>query len=339
MQYVNEKRYPLAHKSFYLLATLVLLAAHGVAHGQDEPIFEELSRHFKQPYLDVGLVAQAVGDFVFDREDTAGNNGFSIAAARLRAQGELDFGFGYFFQTEFTSSTPILDARVSYRYSPALIVDAGLFKSPFSAEFLIPAPSIDFVNRSQVVSALAPGREVGVALRGRTPSRQLFYSVGVFNGNGRQGISGNDNDGFLVAGRLAFTPELDGAFLEIGGNGAVSEDPARDRALLGLDFRFTQARLLVSGEAIFATFDPDFGPDQDPHGIHATFGYMLVPDRHQLLLRLDTYDPDDADNRSFLVFGYNFWPSQPFEFQLNYLFPFDDDVGDHQFLINFQVAF
>jgi hypothetical protein len=341
MRYFKRNRYLYRTKGVLAFLALLIVLNPGAVHGQDEPIFEELSRHFKQPYLNVGVLVQAVGDVVFDRDDEPGNNGFSLGAARLRVQGELDFGFGYFFQTEFTSGNPLLDARVSYRYSRGLIIDAGLFKTPFSAEFLIPAPAIDFVNRSRVVSSLAPGRDVGIALRGRTASGQLFYSVGVFNGNGRQGIGGNDNNALLTAGRLAFSPALEGASLEFGGNAAYSNDPTRERTLLGVDFRFTQERILVSGEALFAAFDPDLGPDRDPRGYHATFGYMLVPERHQILFRLENFIPDNgSDDMPFFVFGYNFWPSRPIELQLNYLIPLEDgDIGNHRVLVNFQVAF
>ena len=40
------------------------------------------------------------------------------------------------------------------------------------------------------------------------------------------------------------------------------------------------------------------------------------------------------------MLGYNFWPSTPFELQLNYLLPVSDgDTDNHQILVNFQVTF
>jgi len=60
----------------------------------------------------------------------------------------------------------------------------GLFKSPFSHEFLTSAASLDFVRRSQVVSALAPARRIGAQLRGALGGGLIAYRLGVFNGNG-----------------------------------------------------------------------------------------------------------------------------------------------------------
>ncbi|MBT8402068.1 MAG: OprO/OprP family phosphate-selective porin, partial [Rhodothermia bacterium] len=155
--------------------TAVLIAAFGVlfpssASAQDdagEPEFDRLEQFLKRGYFNAGVVIQTVGDFIWDRDALPGHNGFSIATSRLKVDGGLDFGLGYLFQTDFARSPSLIDARLSYRISPELKLDAGLFKAPFSAEQLIAAPSIDFVNRSQVVNILSPGRQVGVSLSGR----------------------------------------------------------------------------------------------------------------------------------------------------------------------------
>ena len=309
----------------------------------EEPLYDELVRRFKTKPLSLGLVAQAVADVQFDRP--TGGNGFSLANARLSVRGTLDHGFSYVVQAGFTSDPVILDARISYAFSPAFIIDAGMFKAPFSAELLISTPSIDFVNRSQVVSTLAPGRQVGVGFRGQTPSGVLRYRAGIFNGNGRQ-LSGNDNNAFLYAARLVVVPMLTSGNIEIGGSIAYSEDdlPAFSgtRLLVGGDFRWTYQRLLLSGEAIYADVDFENGSQRQPFGYQATVGYMIRPDRHQVLTRLDVMDFDNpaAARLPFVVLGYNFWPSQPFEIQVNYLVPANDaDFGNHQVLVNFQVAF
>jgi len=70
--------------------------------------------------------------------------------------GNIDKKFSYFFQFDFTKSSAVLDAKLRYQYSTAFGIDAGLFKAPFSREYLTYAADIDFINRSQVVSTLAP---------------------------------------------------------------------------------------------------------------------------------------------------------------------------------------
>lgn len=322
------RRISLAFFAFCLCTSPLL------AQSTEEPLLASLQRAFKQEALSIGVVIQTVGDYQFDPDYSPGNPGFSLAAARLQVKGDLDGGFGYFFQTEFVSANPLLDARVSYTYNPMFTIDAGLFKAPFSAEFLIPAPGIDFVNRSRVVAALAPNRQVGVALRG-TLAEQVTYSLGMFNGNGRS-LGGNNDDTFLYVGRLA-TQVLEG--LEVGAN--VGYHDTIDRFLLGGDFRFSTEVLLLSGEVIYANTDPVIAPRYRSAGFHGTVGYMLVPNRHQLLARIDFFHPDlDINTDDFLVFGYNFWPTTAFEFQVNYLFPIDRfELDKSQILLNFQVAF
>jgi hypothetical protein len=313
--------------------------------GQDEPAFTRLTDAVKSEEFSVGVVVQAVGDLIWDREGLPGNNGFSISTARLSVQGDLDFGLGYFLQTDFSSSPALLDARLSYRIAEHLSLNAGLFKAPFSAEFLIPAPSIDFVNRSQSVSVLAPGRQLGVALRGGTADEMFGYNVGVFNGNGRS-LQGNDNGRLMYVGRVFTRPSMSEGSLEVGVNIAFSEDdfggtPA-DRLLFGGDFRWMRDRVFVSGEAIYADLDPVVGDSRQPFGYQATLGYMLSPARHQILARWDALDLDTpAGHSNFIVLGYNFWPSQAFEVQVNYLIPTHEgsDFADQQVLVNFQVAF
>ncbi len=321
------------------------LTAFSQTTSQDEPAFSRLTQAVKSDEFSVGVVVQAVGDLIWDRGGLPGNNGFSISTARLSVRGDLDFGLGYFMQTDFSRSPALLDARLSYRLAEQLVLDAGLFKAPFSAEFLIPAPSIDFVNRSQTVSALAPGRQLGVGLRGGTSDGMFGYRVAVLNGNGRS-LGGNDNDRLMYVGRVSTQPNLNEGSLEVGVNIAFSEDDiggfTGDRLLFGGDFRWTNDRLMVSGEAIYADLDPVVGDSRSPFGYQATFGYMLDPGRHQLLGRWDSLDLDTpAGSTDYFVLGWNFWPSQAFEFQLNYLIPVHDgsDVADQQVLVNFQVAF
>lgn len=82
-----------------------------------------------------------------------------------------------------------------YRITPDFSIKAGLFKSPFSYEFLTGSASIDFVNRSTVVNQLAPNRQIGFQLGGNFSGGKLRYKAGVFNGNGL-GINQNNDDQF-----------------------------------------------------------------------------------------------------------------------------------------------
>ena len=326
-----------------VLLFILSAGATSALHAQDEPLLERLQRQFQSEHFRLGMLTQVVGTLQFDADDAV--NGFSIGAARLSARGRLDGGFNYLLQTEFVSSPVLLDARLGYAFSETFSISAGVYKAPFSAEQLIPAANIDMINRSIVVSALAPGRQIGVSLDGYNPERTVMYSIGAFNGNGRS-LGGNDNNSLLYAGRLAVYPSLSEGSLELGLNLAYSEDPGpaggRTRFLFGGDARFQQERLLLAGEVIYGDIDAAVvaGGERNPVGYQATAGYMLEPGVHQVLLRLDGFDPDLAagDDVNFLIFGYNYWPTGAFELQVNFLAPLFEG-GRSAVLVNFQVSF
>lgn len=322
------------------------IASGRVSRAQEsdpsEPLLARITEGLNSEALRFGTLVQTVGDYTFDRDQPG--NGFSLSTARLRVRGRLDGGFNYDMQTDFTRSTVILDARMGIRFSSAFSVDAGMFKAPFSAEMLISSSSTDFINRSRIVGMLAPNRQIGVAATGSLVPGLLTVRAGAFNGNGRT-LSGNDNNEFLYVGRVTLTHDFGSTRLEFGANAAVSEDdmPAFQgrRTLLGADLRISSDRVFVSSEVIIADFDPDVGPTTNPLGYQITAGMMIDPGRHQVLARYDVLDRDDAIGaQSYLVVGYNFWPTSAFELQLNYLTPIDGpDSLISQILVNFQVAF
>ena len=140
-------------RNFILILCILFPAFAGDNLDQS---LEKLRDTFKKDYLSLGLVLQVVSDFQIERS-FPGNNGFTMANMRFIVSGEFDQKFGYLMRTNFINSPAILDAKLHYRFSKKFIIDLGQFKSPFSHEFLIPAESIDFVNRSRAVALLAPG--------------------------------------------------------------------------------------------------------------------------------------------------------------------------------------
>ncbi|RMG63965.1 MAG: hypothetical protein D6715_10510 [Calditrichaeota bacterium] len=343
----------------FSLGFIVALAFSGKAQ-QSEPAFEAFKQQFQKEYFSIGVLFQGVADFQPERS-MAGRNGFSIANARLRVYGKMDAGFGYLVQSSFVSNPVLLDGKMYLEVSPQLAVDFGLFKAPFSGELLTSAAALDFVNRSQVVSALAPGRQIGFQFRGRAAQDRLHYFAGMFNGNGRT-FSGNDNNHFLYAARAAFYPlKQDGVsrqapHVEVGLNGAVSKDdraaipfPGLDgpfsgnRYLYGLDLRAERYPYLLSGEILAASLDGRSGArmvDINPWGFHLTGGYYAMPDL-QLLVRWDSLHPDEvAPTVNLLILGLNYWPSQIAEFQLNWVADTDNNlVKNGQWLVNAQIYF
>ncbi len=339
-----------------MLSAVVLTACMSVSlRAQDEPVYDELVAAFKKKYLSVGILFQGVADFQLERS-FPGKNGFNISNARVILSGELDSGFGYHLKANLIKSPSLLDAKMSYAISPQWIVDVGLFKPPFSKEYLTGAGAIDFVNRSQVVTALAGRRQIGLQVRGKTSDAIVSYGIGMFNGNGFNG-NVNDNNAFLYVGRFAIMPHLAGGAdqenrLEIGVNGAYSNDsnapigggdlPAFDgkRLVYGGDVQWTRGRVLLSGEVLGARLARRGGDTRTPFGYHCTAGYMVTTNS-QLLLRYESFRADGlASDGRLLVVGYNLWPTKVTELQVNYVVPTADGaLKHHQLLVNAQLEF
>lgn len=332
-------------------AAILAIPTPGTAQ-QGEPQFGELTRFLKRDYFSLGVLLQTVADVQAERT-LPGENGFSIANFRLLVRGELDGRYGYFLQTNFAGSPSILDASMYYRPSSDVRFTVGQFKAPFSYEFLTSASAIDFVNRSQAVSTLVPGRQLGLAAS-VTPSAGAFgITAGVFNGNGTA-PNGNDGDGVMVVGRFFGTLDVgdDADQIIVGLNAAYSDDDNASfgggyvtgftghRTLLGADVRAMVGQFLLSGEVDYAVLDPELGTTQHPWGGHATVGYM-VRDDTQLLARFDFFDPElGLERQDWVVLGLNVWPTSATEFQVNYIVDTRDTAFDHhQLLVNFQFGF
>jgi hypothetical protein len=320
------------------LPLLLALCLFGSPLSAQEPLWDELQRRIKSEPISLGALFQFVGDAQVDRS-FPGEDGFSVANFRLSLSGQLDGGFDYFLQSNFGG---LLDARIGLTLHPSLTIDAGRFKTPYSREFLTGAGSIDFVNRSQSVTALAPNRALGVAARGALGD-ELSYSAGVFNGGG--GLGGNARGEMLGVARLSWQRDD----LEVALNGARqgdrrvinpgANDPsiATVRNLVGVDARLTQDRWLFAAELDIG--DGQIGTQDDPWGGFATLGYMTAEDS-QLLIRLDHFDTGAlGDERTLLIPGWNLWPTAATELQINAVLPLEGFNGDPQLLINLQLAF
>jgi hypothetical protein len=253
-------------------------------------------------------------------------------------------------------SPALLDGRLTFRATHWFLVDAGQFKAPFSQEFLTAASDIDFVNRSQVVTVLAPGRQIGLQARGQAEERRWGYGIGVFNGNGI-GTNGNDSGGVMGAARIGGRLGGDDRPFSFGLSVAASDDKAanlgatiggepliRDfegtRLLAGADARWTPSEYLVAAELIYGDIDPAMGDALDVWGYHVTVG-RAIGSRSQVLARFDQFGTDTLNLDSDLILlGYNLWPSSATEVQANVVFPTIDFEIDHvQLLMNFQVSF
>lgn len=276
------------------------------------------------------------------------NDGFRVRTTRLRLGGEAQ-GLEYVVQTDFASSSVLLDAFARLPLNDQIRVTAGLFKAPFGQEILTGRPDLLFAERSRAANEIPPGRQPGVTLAADLGSDQLTATIGAFNGT--RGLQSNDNDLLLYVGRLDGTVPVGSAALDLGINAgySVDDDVARPgtgtsfagrRFLFGADARLSGPRWLVTGELNGARLAP-----RGPAETRLAFGYYLaagydVAEDHQVLARFDQYDPDvpgsaSPDNR--VALGYNFDPTSMLRFLVNYETSVND-VADGVVTARLQVA-
>jgi len=329
-----------------ILCAALLFLFISILNGQDKSpstLVENFQHHFQKEYLCLNLLFQTVIDYQSERTNDT-YNGISLENMRFALSGNLDQKWHYQVQVNFVNVPLLLDANLSYKINQSVGVKIGRFKTPFSKEYLTSAAAIDFVNRSQVITQLAPGRQLGLQLAGSFFNSMLHYQVGMFNGN-QGNVSGNNNNAFLYTGRISFMKNNADSHMgvEIGLNAAISQDRdllvlsthfSGERRLIGGDIRAQFGSLLMAGEYVHADLD-----GITPGGYYGTLGWAL-DNRNQLLLRFDSMNGNGiTEDKDFIILGWNYNPSQVIGFQLNYLI--DQDLKPfkhHQILINSQFA-
>jgi phosphate-selective porin OprO/OprP len=144
----------------------------------------------------------------FDDGGIQANDAFLLRRARPMFHGTVFRDFDFLFNPEFAGSTPqIYDAYLNYRYTPALQLRAGKFKSPIGLEYL-QADQFTSFNERALPTGLVPGRDVGFQLWGDVAGGVMSYAAGVFNGlgDGRNSSNTDFDDHREIAGRVFFLP-------------------------------------------------------------------------------------------------------------------------------------
>lgn len=153
----------------------------------------------------------------------------------------------------------VRDAYGQWRFSRALRVRLGQFKLPGSREYGRSARTLDYLERSALALAVAPGRDIGAMVTGRL-GRRLGYEAGLFagDGNGRRSRAGVTG---VARAEWTLAPELEVAgYLTAGRTNAVDTEPANGlegRSSSG--YRFFE-RVYVDGRRLRTGVDAAWTP-------------------------------------------------------------------------------
>lgn len=251
-----------------------------------------------------------------------GVDSLSVRRARLTLGGELVKHLKFKLSVDLVKSPVLLDALVEFEPSKAIGFRIGQFLVPFSLESSSPTRDIDMVNRSAIVDALAPGRDIGAS--GRDVGAVLYgsyaiaeYSVGLFNGSGLNRADTNSHKD--LSGRVVLRPFKAfsfGASLYRGKIESIPDGPLVARNKEGLEAAVVLKAFSLKSEYIHAVDDT-----VSKAGWYVQAGLFALPGKLQALLRYDALDLDRAvanDAKNVITAGVNWFIRGATKLQVNY---------------------
>ena len=232
---------------------------------------------------------------------------FSVRRARVKFTYQFSPTSRFVLQPDITSSGVVLkDGYVEFTEPWTTwkhTLTAGQFNWPFGFEIMYSSSSREVPERSRPVRTLFPGeRDRGVMLSGLGLGDRLSYRVAIVNGTGTA-QSFDFNKRKDLVGRLGYSfGAVDvGASIYRGSDLVATSTNTKgiefDKERQGIDVQWATPiqGLGLRGEYITGKQAPSSGTtrsvSQDVEGWYF-YAIQNVGTRHQLVVRLDEYDPD-----------------------------------------------
>ncbi len=355
----------MTQRAFVAVAVTLLLVCPARALGQSAT-----------PPVSVGGLLRAGVRAVPEGADAT--DGFGIFDARVRFKGKIGIVFDYYLQTLYNPDSrafELLDAEATLSLLPQVEISFGMGRPPFGYEALQSKGSLSYLERSQAVTAIAPGRQIGMQGEMDMFDGRVTVGAGLFNGNGR--AIENDGNNYLFASRVQYNSIGTIAFyddfvIQVGGSfgyssdteaplgrGIVTGDPAAvprittafagKRLLWGADFQLSYRTWTLTAEYLRGDYDLAHSGrnpgsrDTEAHGGYAELGYRAWGVLEGIV-RYDGFHPALGSGRTFLVFGANVYPGYYAKLGLQYATalrdsPDSETLADGQFFFVAQVDF
>ncbi len=241
-----------------------------------------------------------VGGAFFPQQQYDLRSGFYLRRARVELAGWMGPMFYFDVAGDFapdadpasTAAHPPTDAYVAFAPADdAFILQVGQFDAPFSLENRTLEAYTPFIERSLAVRTLAVpnNKDLGLMVHGTDAARTVYYSGGIFNGDG-PGIHNADNQVDFI-GRVTVAP-LARSSIELLHDASLGVSAWYGQHVAGLPF----TPQTTPGGFVF--FDPTWmtGPtgtttlDLREDGSTLTLGGELsLPITHQVGLRVEGF--------------------------------------------------
>jgi len=135
----------------------------------------------------------------FDLDETSVGSDFDefrVRRFKLFLSGfALDPRLTWRFQADFAAPSARLfdDGWLNWRFSDAVSIQGGQYKTPFSREELYNDGVIQFPERALATDAFKPSRDIGVMFAGSFLKNMFAYQAGVFGGEGQNTLGVADH--------------------------------------------------------------------------------------------------------------------------------------------------
>ncbi len=208
----------------------VVVVEEGVKKSDQEEIKTANKDQAKITMNDKFVVESADGDFslrvggriqvdaaTYSEDRLRHNDGTEMRRARLFVQGKLWEAWNYKFQYDFvkTGSSGIQDAYIQYTALKPWKLTVGHFKEPFSLQNMTSSKYITF-NERGLPHLFSTGRAIGIGAG--TGGNNWSFNAGLF-GEGIDGASNDDDEGYSITGRASYAPILNKQqHLHLGGS-------------------------------------------------------------------------------------------------------------------------
>ena len=217
---------------------------------------------------------------------------FRLRRFKFKMDGHAFTHWKYKLQVNFASGTVegdndslLEDAVVKYTKHHWAQPFMGQAKTFFARQALTSSGKQEFVDRSIVTSGggAEVARQIGIGLVGRDKKKRFEYNLGIYNGDGANSVNKkeNENDEYLIVGRVVWTP-----FGEYKLDEVALDRPESSKLAVGIK---------GASDTLTRDFDPDdTGPlvpvsvDLDVVGFGAELAYKI----HGFVLNAEWFTVD-----------------------------------------------
>lgn len=368
-------------KTIFILVILSLFAGIVLAEDKEPQVGISYGEHGFEFATEDGKDSLAIGSrlqfrYTFDDYDRKTGkddiSSFQVKRAKIFAHGNaFTKDLTYKIQVNAAGSSVTLDDFYgNYKLLKWLQIRCGQYKVPFNRQELTSSGSQQFVDRAITNEAFTLSRDQGVMLHSFLLNDYAEYAIGVFNGNGRN-KSTNENNGHLFAGRIAFYPlgkfkmysESDIGHTTspkagIGVAGAYNarvpfkegdETFIKDVTSFAADAIIKWYGVSFAGDYFITTTNVRGGEKTNSNGFNVQAGVFLIPEHLELAGRFAMVDPDvnlNDDTEQEIAGSINYFINKhKLKLQADYAILIEEQPGDdptlkeNRFRLQFQAIF